>query len=348
MNTAFFLGANTPNGFASYYGEWLDYCKLKRFYILKGTPGNGKSGFMRRALKKLGGKGCELILCSADPSSLDGVHFPEHGVAFADGTHPHSIEPRYPLAVECYLPLTQFVDEDAVAAGRKEIVRLRDGLTAGYARLSRVLTAVKSLQDEQRSLVSGIEARGTIRRRAEGVIKREIRKGTGGALLHKRFLDALTPDGNLTLWDTVAEMADRVYELEDSYRQADAFLRPVLEAALAAGLDTYACFEPLNPGKHLRHLILPDLHLAFVTGGYPQQPYRRIRLDAAVPHETVKRYRHRLRFLRKTENALLEDACRVLADVTAGHGQLEQIYNPHVDFSGVRALADAYAERILL
>jgi hypothetical protein len=91
VNTTFFLGANTPGGFASYYGEWLETNKIKRLYIIKGTPGNGKSGFMRRVAKRLGGKGaeCESILCSSDPGSLDGVYFPGLGVAFADGAPPH-------------------------------------------------------------------------------------------------------------------------------------------------------------------------------------------------------------------------------------------------------------------
>ncbi|MCL1807743.1 MAG: hypothetical protein FWG31_08585 [Oscillospiraceae bacterium] len=91
MNTSFFLGANTPEGFRSLYGEWPGLHRLKRFYIIKGTPGNGKSGFMRRIVSKLSEKGqhCETILCSADPQSLDGVYFPSLGVAFADGTSPH-------------------------------------------------------------------------------------------------------------------------------------------------------------------------------------------------------------------------------------------------------------------
>jgi hypothetical protein len=349
MNTAFFLGANTPGGFASYYGEWLDHSKIKRFYIIKGTPGNGKSGFMRRIIKKFAEKGgaCESILCSADPASLDGVYFPKLGVAFADGTAPHVLEPKYPLAPECYLPLTQFVNDTSLERERGAIMRLRDGLTQDYARLARILTAVKSLQDEQRALVSDRETLETIRRRARGVIRREIRKGTGG-ILRKRFLNALTPGGDTVLWDTVDMMAGRVYALQDRFRLAHVLLQPVAEAALEAGQEVFACYEPLEPYTRLRHLILPGLGLAFVSGNYPGKPYRRVRLDPAVPRELADRYRLRLRFLRKTEAALLEDGCGVLAEACEKHRGLEDLYNPHVDFSGVRALADAYADRILL
>jgi hypothetical protein len=186
----------------------------------------------------------------------------------------------------------------------------------------------------------------TIRRRARGLIKREIRKGTGGRL-HKRFLQALTADGETVLWDTVTTMAGRVYELRDSFRLAHILLEPVLEAALEAGLEVYACYDSYAPSTRLRHLILPGLRLALVSTPYPGEPFRRIRLDAAVPKDVANRYRLRLRFLRKTEAALTQDACGVLAEAREKHDRLEGIYNPHVDFTGVRALAEAYADRIL-
>ncbi|MCL2002949.1 MAG: hypothetical protein FWG72_02960 [Oscillospiraceae bacterium] len=348
MNTAFFLGANTPGGFASFFGEWLDYGQLKRLYILKGTSGNGKSGFMRRVAKKLAAKGldCESILCSSDPASLDGVYFPKSGVAFVDGTAPHVIEPRYPLAVDCWLPLTQFVDDGALAAERSGVVGLRDGLRDDYTRLSRVLAAVKTLQDEQRDLVLNGGTAETIARRARGFIRREIKKGSGG-VLSKRFLSALTPGGETVLWETADALADRIVELRDPFRLSDVFLRPLLEAALDAGQEAVACYDPLAPASRISHLILPGLRLAFTSAAYPGEPYRRVRLDAAVPREMMRRHRLRLRFLRRTEAALTEDARGVLAGARDKHGRLEDIYNPHVDFIGVRALADAYAERVL-
>jgi hypothetical protein len=348
VNTTFFLGANTPEGFASYYGEWLDYDKLRRLYIIKGTPGNGKSGFMRRVIKKLGDKaeGHETILCSADPSSLDGVYFPKLGVAFVDGTSPHAIEPKYPLAVECYLPLTPYVNEDALVHDRAAIVGLKDGLLADdYPRLRRILTAARSLRDERYAIVSVPETLQTVRRRARGTAKREIKKGEG-FLVRKRFLSALTPDGSVTLWQTVDAMADRVYELEDSYGLADTFLRQVISAAEEAGQEAYLCFDNAGPGT-VRHLLLPGLRLAFVSSPYPGSPYRRIRLDSAIPSEVIGKRRMRLRFLKKAETALLEDASGVLGEAVEKHSRLEDIYNPHVNFSGIRALADEYANKLL-
>ena len=87
----FYLGAQTPFGFVSQYADWADPKRLNRLYIIKGSPGNGKSGFMRRIAQKLSEKGYEYetILCSGDAKSADGVFFPALRTAFVDGTAPH-------------------------------------------------------------------------------------------------------------------------------------------------------------------------------------------------------------------------------------------------------------------
>lgn len=46
--THFFLGANSAEGFYGLYDQLLD-ARLYDLIILKGTPGCGKSTFMRRA-----------------------------------------------------------------------------------------------------------------------------------------------------------------------------------------------------------------------------------------------------------------------------------------------------------
>ena len=72
--THFFLGANSAEGFYGLYDQLLD-ARLYDLIILKGTPGCGKSTFMRRAAAALEERGLESVYihCSGDPDSLDGV-----------------------------------------------------------------------------------------------------------------------------------------------------------------------------------------------------------------------------------------------------------------------------------
>ena len=92
--THFFLGANSAEGFYGLYDQLLD-ARLYDLIILKGTPGCGKSTFMRRAAAALEERGLETVYihCSGDPDSLDGVIAPAIRTAIVDGTAPHGTAP---------------------------------------------------------------------------------------------------------------------------------------------------------------------------------------------------------------------------------------------------------------
>ena len=74
----FFLGANTPGGFVGYIDDLYDAKDGWQAYIIKSGPGTGKSSLMRAVLDKLTdlGQEAEVICCSSDPNSLDGVLSP--------------------------------------------------------------------------------------------------------------------------------------------------------------------------------------------------------------------------------------------------------------------------------
>lgn len=108
----FFLGANTPGGFVGYIDDLYDAKDGWQAYIIKSGPGTGKSSLMRAVLDKLTdlGQEAEVICCSSDPNSLDGVLFPAQKMCILDGTAPHVIEPSYWGAVEQIIPLASCMD----------------------------------------------------------------------------------------------------------------------------------------------------------------------------------------------------------------------------------------------
>ncbi len=89
----YFLGANSADGFVSFYDQLINEEEARAFYILKGGPGCGKSTLMKKVgahMEQLGF--CvEYVLCSADPQSLDGIVIPEKKIAIVDGTAPHEM-----------------------------------------------------------------------------------------------------------------------------------------------------------------------------------------------------------------------------------------------------------------
>lgn len=96
MNTKWFLGANTAQGFAMRFDQLHPGDRVKKCVILKGGPGCGKSTFMKKLQKTAASLGAdtESYLCSSDPASLDGLFIPALGLAFVDGTAPHAAATR--------------------------------------------------------------------------------------------------------------------------------------------------------------------------------------------------------------------------------------------------------------
>ncbi len=91
----FFLGANTPNGFVSRFDQLADPAEGWRLYIIKGGPGCGKSTLMKKMAAAFAPyeSRLELIHCSSDADSLDGLILGDHKIAFCDGTSPQANAP---------------------------------------------------------------------------------------------------------------------------------------------------------------------------------------------------------------------------------------------------------------
>lgn len=349
----YFLGANSPSGFYSLYDKLLPLEQAAGIYILKGGPGCGKSSFLRRIARHAQAAGLDTVLvpCSGDPDSLDALILPQRGIALADGTAPHIIEPRCPGAIEHYVNLGRFYDRRALSACRREILDTAQGYRAHYDRVYRCLNAAGQLRQNRLETLLTPQVRARLAKRAAGIVKREIRvvPGEHGRSI-PRFLSAVTHQGQVYLWESVSAQVRRVYELSDSYGFAHELLAPILHAALRAGCDAVVCPDPMSP-ERLAHLIFPGLSLAFVSSvpsvPYPQRPFRRLRLDAMADPELCRANRPGLRFSQKAAAALEGEAVACLAQAKAGHDALEAIYNPHVDFRGVYAAADSLAAELL-
>jgi len=91
MERMIFMGANTPDGFTGFYDQIQKNYNLKKFYVLKGPGGSGKSTFIKKFVKKLGSTQVEWLVCSGDPKSMDGAIMHDIGIAIVDGTEPHVV-----------------------------------------------------------------------------------------------------------------------------------------------------------------------------------------------------------------------------------------------------------------
>jgi len=348
--THFFLGANSPTGFYSLYDGFADPVR-DRLLIIKSGPGSGKSTFMRIIADsaRKAGLSVEYIHCSGDPDSLDGIMIPEKHIAYVDGTSPHVTEPRFAGSGDLYVDLNRFYRADDLRREHEDIIRLTLAYKAQYQRAYKLIGSMKAASD---GLAPKLPAEVTAAafRRIKGVIAREL-KGTGtGGKVTCRFLNALTHMGPVCRFDTVAALSDRVYALDNGLGLAPELIGAVADAAESKGFGTIRCLSPMAPEK-TEHLIIPELRLAFVSQTeevpYPAVPYRHLRLDAIPDRKTTAALKSTRRSAAKITGALRDEAVKALAMAKSLHDELEALYNPHVDFDGVRGLAKTHAEKLL-
>lgn len=133
MIQAYFLGANSADGFFSCYDCFCSDAN-DFLYIIKGGPGSGKSTFMKKigAAAEAVGLDVEYVRCSGDPDSLDGVYLPQRHLGYVDGTAPHVIEPKYPGVSGCYLDFSRFFDVESLRCNAGSIRRLGAAYKAAY------------------------------------------------------------------------------------------------------------------------------------------------------------------------------------------------------------------------
>ena len=347
--TNFFAGANSGSGFQNLFSEIADLEDTYDLMVLKGGPGVGKNTFMREIGRAMEAAGTpvEYLWCSGDPDSLDGVVVPEIRCAVVDGTAPHVIEPKYPAAVDRYVDLGRFYDLTAAKAAAEEVRARTREYQAAYARAYHCLRAARQVELAAAASVERTFDREKLERRTAGIIARELRRRGGErGRTARRFLGSITHRGYVWRFDSVDALCPRIYELDDSWELAGEALAVLHRAASEKGWDTIACCAPEDPSR-LEHLLIPGLGLAFVTSrpnmAYGKKPFRRVRVDAMAQPEG----RARLRFQARMAALLRGEGAAALKEAKAGHDALEAVYNPYVDFDGVRTLAALEAGRLL-
>ena len=311
----FFLGANSEEGFFSLYDQLLGG-RLDDLMILKGGPGCGKSTFMRRvgAAMERAGERIVYINCSGDPDSLDAAIFLDRNAAIVDGTSPHVLEPTYRSAY-------------------------------------RILRAMGEVESERRVAMHAQMDFSKLRRRTDGILARELRgEGGGSGRVDRAFLGGVTHRGEICRFDTVEALCPRIYAIIDSAGLGNEMLETVVQAAQAKHFDIIACPNPDRP-RELHHVLIPEKGLAFITTNarnpYDGKPYRRLRLDAMAEEKLTRAQKAKLRFTRRVEASLLDEAVGALSDAKKAHDALENAYHPCVDFEGVTALAEREINRLL-
>ncbi len=336
LRVSYFLGANTARGFYSLYEDFAKE-EADMVWYIKGSPGNGKSSFMRTVAEaaEQAGHTVEYALCSGDPQSLDGIYIKELRTAYVDATAPHVQEPPLPGADGKYLDLSAFYkagkrpDRSAVSrffqAYRQEYVRAYDLLRAAELTDPRGIPGLITEEDARKAAEKG-KAMGS-----------ELLPDGNGYETKKRFCSAYTCLG---YWVNASflQSYDRVFLIEDAFGLADPWLRGLAQAAREKELNTIFCPDSLDPHR-LEGVFIPQADVSFFKAGRGRklsgEKTARIRLDELLARQRALDMNDEIKKARSLRDALIRNSIARLKKAKQIHDELELYYHPFVDFKAL-------------
>ena len=162
------------------------------------------------------------------------------------------------------------------------------------------------------------------------------------------MISAVTPDGITFFTDTVRQLCERIYIIEDDNIASSAALLSLLRGyALSGGHGIITSPSPLSPDGEPEHLLIPDLSLGFVTSNklHPAEFDGAIKINSSrfTDRTALRRHMSRLNFTKKAYG----EAIASLESAKSIHDDLESIYISAMDFSHMDELAKSIAEDML-
>lgn len=334
----YFLAANGFSGFRCHFPSLLNSPEIKKLYIVKGGSGVGKSTLMREVSAHFSNAGLsvEEILCSSDPSSLDGVLIRGDGgvVLLIDGTAPHEYDMKYPSARDHIIDLSRHLNEMALENEREKIVDLIKEkkkyydfaykylhLAGNSYKILKEATLPYAKYDEIKLLVKGLFSNGSER---VGSLK-------------SRLYSSFSKSG-LTYLDMRFVRYERVYCFDAGYRSQILFSL-ILSEISPLGFDI-AVFPSAFSDDIIDGFSVNGDTLFISVGDVPT--YKADCYFEKMPDEDTALLYH----AEKIYESALDSAVEALQIAFKNHLALEKIYGGAMDFEKNKLLTKNLIEKI--
>lgn len=331
-----FGGANTSQGFVSYFDSLLRGCK--KIFILKGSPGSGKSTLMRAVSEKAlkNGEDYTEIICSADTGSLDGVILHGRAAAIVDGTAPHAMDAVYPLARERIINLGDCLDAGRLFERREEIISLCRRKACLYKEAYALLSAIAALRSAAFERISSVCNQAKIEAFAKRFCRR-VHEGEGAQAVMP--VCAFTADGLCVLSDYGAE---EIISVNDLFYASALLTDAVKRQAEKEGIPFVYSPDAIMPDR-VYSIYFPNAHLLLTSGA---EGGRTIHMRRFADTDKVGSVRGACRLFSKGGRMLEEDAKSIFAQARGIHFEIEEHYVSCMDFEKANQLKDFVISQI--
>ncbi|PWM41042.1 MAG: hypothetical protein DBX52_02415 [Clostridiales bacterium] len=337
-----FCAANSGEGFLSFFDTLLDE-KNQNVYYIKGGPGSGKSTLLKEIASRA--DDAELVLCSGDPASLDGVILPEQQAVIIDATAPHSHEPRYPGVGGNLIDLGEGWDPEKM--NRSAIMKLCDQKSRIYKECYALLKSAKSIQEGVFGTLLKQIPLQRIHTAGDKILRQNAlwEKRERPVCVRKRYLSGISPEGRMTHSETFLLLGRNVIILEDRWMQSSLLLQYLDQRLNDNGIDHINGYHPLFGEPVLQHLIIPEASLSIVSkdGLFPiaipeENIVKKISMQAMISREYLEEHKNKLAFIKRLEREILNLASEKLEEARSVHMEIEREYAKGTDFEATAHL----------
>ena len=336
---SYFAAANGFSGFRSYFKDVFSTEKNKEIYILKGGPGTGKSSFMRKLSERFKDNcSLDLIYCSSDTSSLDGVIIEKNGirVSILDGTAPHETNPTLPGACDGIINIGESWNKNGLMNKRREIENLTSKKSEHYKSAYEYLRLAGEIDTKIMAVTESIMCLD------EEEIKSLISKNKDkneGRSEEVMLISAFGKDGYTRL-STEPYIKESTYNVTGIFESEYVFMRKV--AALCHNTEkTNILFPSPFGGDKIEGVSMSDtLLLTDCELG------TKIDTSKYLDTQKLSKKRNLLEFLEMTKSKLLALSRAEFLSASEAHFALEEIYSAEMDFRKNDELLERTLEEI--
>ncbi len=318
---SFFAGANSENGFVSFYGSFDSDVECTAVYNIVGGPGTGKSSLLKKASKLSGNNGwiCEKYFCSSDPNSLDAIRListtDSRKIVMCDATAPHPRELSSPGAVGRLVDLTVYWDRTKLMKEKARIVELQNKKRGSYKSAYRYLK------------IAGMVLREAVRSRKEQYDMQKLSCALSvysvceeGPSVIKRPIRCISMFGEKTL-NNKGYSANKKLYIDN---QIDCAV--ILESLLEFKNSAWAAPHPVV-NSIFDEVYFPSLDLC-VSGVFTDGAK-----EFNINDYIRKNDEQTNKYLIESYNSYIELAIKSLCVAKDCHFQLEEIYGNAMDFA---------------
>ena len=345
-----FPGANTSNGFYSYF-NYIIPKDVNRIFCLKGGPGVGKSSLMKKVAREFAERGydVEVFPCSSDPGSLDAVVIKKLKVVLLDATAPHIVDPKIPGAIDEIVNFGDFWNVDNLENNKIEISQCNKEISGCFQRAFKYLKAAEPIFYDIEVKNSDAMDFGKLNKFTEEFME-ELFKGVENkgvfSMPRHLFGTAITPIGHIDYADSLLQDAKKVYYLDGKIGYGKTtFLKRIYEKAVLKGLKVEVFHYPLIPEK-IEGIMIEDLGIAITTSSLFKDQDT-INLGEFVNKSKIDECKEELESDEKILDELINYAIYNLKKAKSNHDVIENYYIPNMNFEKVDELKNQLIERIL-